>query len=194
MVKAIIFDCFGVLVTEGFKQFCDTYFPGNMKKRRSAIGLVTDHDSGYTTHDQYIQSLADLAGISVDIVNQHMSGNQPNTLLIKYIRNELKPKYKIGVLSNSGDDYIGQMLDPEDLKIFDDIVLSYQHNIVKPQAEIFELAAKRLGVLLAECTFVDDSQSHCEGARRAGMQAIVYKDFPMMKSELEKLLATSTDN
>ena len=142
MIKAIIFDLFGVLVTEGFKQFCDIYFPGDLNKRRQAIELVTDHDSGYTTQNQYIQGLADLAGISPDIVNQHMSGNRPNELLIDYIRKELKPKYKIGVISNSGDDYISQMLGPEDLKIFDDIVLSYQHSVVNPRQKFLSSLQK----------------------------------------------------
>jgi FMN phosphatase YigB (HAD superfamily) len=194
MIKAIIFDLFGVLVTEGFKQFCDTYFPGDITKRRRAIALVTDHDSGYITQDQYMKGLADLAGINVAIVNQHMSGNQPNNLLINHIKRELKPSYKIGVLSNSGGNYVRNLLEPQDLEIFNDIVLSYRHGIVKPQAEIFELAARRLGVKTKECVFIDDSQNHCEGARHAGMQALFYQDFPQMKRNLEKLLAADTNN
>ena len=98
MIKAIFFDLFGVLVTEGFKQFCDTYFPGDIQKRRKAIELVTNHDAGYISHEQYVKEIAKLAGVSESTVGEHMDNNQPNQLLIDYIRKELKPKYK-----NRGD-------------------------------------------------------------------------------------------
>jgi putative hydrolase of the HAD superfamily len=66
--------------------------------------------------------------------------------------------------------------------------------MIKPQAEIFDLAANRLGIEPAECLFVDDSASHCQGARRAGMQAILYKDFPSFKEKIEKVLSAVSDN
>jgi len=194
MIKAIVFDFFGVLSTEGFKLFRDTYFPNDEDKRRQAIQLVTKHDAGILSKAQYVAGLASLAAISEGIVERHMSSNAPNTLLIDYIKTELKPKYKIGLLSNAGDDYISQILGPEDLSIFDDVVLSYQHSMVKPQKEIFDLAAKRLNILVSECLFVDDSPSHCEGARRAGMTQLLYKDFPSFQKQIEAALSSSSDN
>jgi len=193
MIKAIIFDFFGVLVTEGFKRFCDEYFLNDPGKRRQAIELVTAHDWGKLSHEKYVSELARLAGVSEDIVHAHMGDNQPNEILLEYIKRELKPRYKIGVLSNAGDDYIHQILSSDHAKLFDDIVLSYRHGMVKPQAEIFEFAAGRLGVNLDECVFVDDSSSHCAGARAVGMQAIWYKDFGQMKRELEGILSSSAN-
>lgn len=189
MIKAIIFDFFGVLVTEGFKQFCDTYFPNDKEKRRRAIELVTKHDAGLVTKDDYIQGLISLAGVDSATVDDHMSSNVPNKPLLDYIKDELKPKYKVGVLSNSGDDYISQMLEPADLEIFDDIILSYQHGMVKPSEEIFRFAAKRLEVPPENCVFVDDSPNHCRGAQRAGMKAILYEDYSNFKTDIEKILA-----
>lgn len=194
MIKAIIFDFFGVLVTEGFKRFCDKYFPYDKEKRRKAIDLVTAHDWGKVTKAEYVTGLAKLAGTGEATVADHMADNQPNDILLEYIKKELKPKYKVGVLSNSGDDYLSKILDAKDVAIFDDIILSYQHGLVKPQTEIFELAAERLGVLTTECVFVDDSQNHCEGAQRAGMKAIFYEDFPSLKKQLELILAAGSDN
>lgn len=194
MIKAIIFDFFGVLVTEGFKRFCDKYFPDDKQKRRAAIDLVTAHDWGKITQAEYIIGLSELAGISQAEVTDYMQDNQPNDILLGYIKKELMPKYKIGVLSNSGDDYLSRILGAEDAAIFDDIVLSYRHGMVKPQPEIFEFAADRLGVKPGECVFVDDSRNHCEGALRTGMKPIYYEDFPSFKKQLEKLLAAGPDN
>jgi HAD superfamily hydrolase (TIGR01509 family) len=117
-----------------------------------------------------------------------MADNQPNDALLSYIRTRLKPKYKLGVLSNSGDDYLSQLLAPADAEIFDDIVLSFRHGVVKPESRSFELAAERLGVKPAECLFVDDSPSHCAGARQVGMQTILYKDFAQFKEDIEKII------
>jgi HAD superfamily hydrolase (TIGR01509 family) len=194
MVKAIIFDFFGVLVTEGFKLFRDTHFPDDEQKWQAAIELVNKHDSGLISKAQFIEGMADISGKSIDFVAESINSNKPNKLLIEYIKSELKPKYKIGVLSNSGDDYLSQMLDPSDAKMFDDVILSYRYGMIKPQIEIFELAAERLGVLTTECVFIDDSPSHCQGARRAGMKTIHYEDFPSFKKQIAKILSTVADN
>jgi len=193
VIKAIIFDFFGVLVTEGFKQFCDTHFSNDDKKRQEAIKLVNKHDSGLISMEEFYAGLASLAHIEYSSA-EAINSNQPNSLLINYIRQELKSKYKIGVLSNSGDDYISRMLDSKDVKMFDDIILSFRHGMIKPQKEIFEMSAERLGIETSECIFVDDSLSHCAGARAAGMQAILYREFRQMKTDLEKLLSTGSDN
>jgi len=188
VIKAIIFDLFGVLSTEGFKRFCDKYFPDDQQKRRQALDLVTAHDWGKITQSQYAAGLAELAGVSLEVVADHMQDNQPNDALLDLIRQELKPKYKIGVLSNSGGDYIRGILAPQDLALFDDIVLSYQYRLVKPDEEFFNLAASRLGAKAEQCVMIDDSANHVDGARRTGMQAILYKNFPQLKSELETIL------
>ena len=191
MIKAVIFDFFGVLVSEGFKVFCDTHFAGEPEKRRLATEAVNRHDAGQTTADEFYDELSKLAGIEYGVA-QALNTNQPNKPLLDYIRYILKDKYKLGVLSNSGDDYITKLLKPEDVELFDDIVLSYRYKIVKPQPEIYELALNRLGCLAHEVILVDDSPRHATGARDAGMQAILYVGFPSMKDELEKILSAGT--
>jgi HAD superfamily hydrolase (TIGR01509 family) len=194
MIKAIIFDFFGVLVTEGFSRFTDKYFPDDKQKRKKALELVTNHDWGKLSQDEYIDGLSKLAGVSRKIVEDHMEDNLPNDTLLSYIRQYLKPRFKISVLSNSGDNYLSKILTKEDVEMFDDIVLSYQVRMVKPHSDIFELAAKRLGVKPSECLLVDDSPAHCDGAQKVGMQTIFYKDFPSFRAQLEETLPAVTDN
>jgi HAD superfamily hydrolase (TIGR01509 family) len=194
VIKAVIFDFFGVLVTEGFKLFRDTHFPGDETKWRQATRLVNRHDAGDLSWENFCSQLAAISGKSARFVSKNLNTNQPNRQLLDYIKYDLKKRYKIGVLSNSGGDHINRLLDPEDVAIFDDIVLSYRHKMIKPQREIFELAAERLGVQTKECIFVDDSSSHCAGAKRAGMNAVWYRDFKQMKKELERLLSPGSDN
>ncbi len=119
------------------------------------------------------------------VVEQH---SRPNEQLLDFIRQKLKPSYKIGLLSNSSGQGIQKFFSGDDEKLFDDMVFSGEVGIAKPHPEIYKLAAKRLGVKSEECIYIDDDDYRVEGAKTASMPAIVYEDFEQMKTELEALL------
>jgi len=194
MIKAIIFDCFGVLSTEGFRVFCDKYFENSPDKRATAQDLMDRSCLGNMSFDEFESGLASLGGTSVETVREYLNRNKPNEPLFKLIREELKPKYKIGMLSNSSANWLDELFTPEDINLFDDIILSYEVRVTKPDPRIYQLAAERLGVVVEECILVDDVQRYVEGAEEVGMQAIRYRDFEQMEDELKKLLSTGADN
>jgi putative hydrolase of the HAD superfamily len=113
---------------------------------------------------------------------------KPNQQLLDYIQNKLKPKYKIGIISNALADFISEILPKEDLKLFDDIVISHQVGVAKPEPAIYEIALGNLGVRADEVVFIDDIELYCIAARTLGMQAIVYENFEQMKKSLEKIV------
>ena len=188
MIKAIIFDCFGVLSTEGFRVFCGKYFKDQPKKRAQAQSLMDLHTLGSLAYEEFIDSLAKLAGQKSEIVEDYLHSNRPNELLFDYIRENLKPKYKIGMLSNAGDDWLSELFSSQDLALLDDVVLSFRFGITKPNPAIYGLAAQRLEVKPIDCVFIDDIERYCDGARAVGMQAILYEDFEQMKTDLQALL------
>jgi epoxide hydrolase-like predicted phosphatase len=55
---------------------------------------------------------------------------------------------------------------------FDDIVLSGEVGMRKPDAAIYRLAARRLGVALSDCVFVDDLAGNVRAAAALGMAAV----------------------
>ncbi len=175
MIKAIIFDCFGVLVENSFDAFVEEYLDDESKREeaREADHLATQ---GALTWAQNVEILSKLSGISPEEVNKSLDRNPANRELLDFIRVELKPQYKIGFLSNAADDWMEDLFSAEEIALFDDIVLSYQHKMNKPSKEIFDLASQRLGVLPEECLFIDDVGRYCEGARAAGMKAIQFTD------------------
>ena len=111
---------------------------------------------------------------------------EPNQALLDFIRDELKPKYKIGLVSNSSGAGLKRLLG-EDLKLFDDVVISEEVRLYKPEPEIYELAAQRLGAKPAKCLYVDNHGYRVAGAEATGMPGLVYKGFSQLKNELEKL-------
>lgn len=124
----------------------------------------------------------DCYGVLVDGYGKH------NEQLLAFIRN-LHANYKTAVLSNMGKGGLLRFFTTEDLKQdFEVAVTSGDVGMQKPDRGIFLHVCEQLGVDPADCIFVDDSAGHCEGARAAGLQAIVYENFGQMKAELEKLL------
>ncbi|UAL30928.1 HAD-IA family hydrolase [Nocardioides rotundus] len=70
------------------------------------------------------------------------------------------------------------------LELFDDIVVSGEERVAKPDPAIFEILARRGGRPLTECVFVDDSPANVEAAAAAGMDAIRFTDTGHLRGDL----------
>ena len=93
MIKAAIFDLFGVLSTDGISVFCDKYFEGYPAKRAEAQRLMDQSNLGVFDYAYFVKELAALAGVPEKLVYDYPDDNAPNEPLLDYIRSELKPKY-----------------------------------------------------------------------------------------------------
>jgi epoxide hydrolase-like predicted phosphatase len=194
MVKAVIFDCFGVLTTSGFRVFRDKYFEGDSKKHELALDLMSQQNLGLITYKDLIKKVSRLANVTEEKVKEYMDENKANEPLFDFIREQLKPKYKIGLLSNAGDNWLSELFNKKEIELFDDVILSYKVGLIKPDPNIYIMAAKRLGLEPEECVFIDDNPGHCSAAREVGMKAIVYSSFPEVKNNLQKLLSSASNN
>lgn len=78
--------------------------------------------------------------------------------------------YALGLVSNCGRDEVADWDRSPLARCFDTVVFSCAVGLVKPDPEIYRLAARRLRVEPAECVFVGDGGSdELAGARRVGM-------------------------
>jgi epoxide hydrolase-like predicted phosphatase len=108
---------------------------------------------------------------------------------LQYIRDELKPKYKIGILSNiSNHQWFREYFTKEELAMFDEVVLSIDAGVVKPDPRIFELITEKLKAELKEVVFIDDRMKNVGAAKKLGMKAILYEDTPKLKQKLQEIL------
>jgi HAD superfamily hydrolase (TIGR01509 family) len=117
--------------------------------------------------------------------------NTKNQNLLTYIGMLKKRGYKIGLLSNVGEDWLGKFLTDAERAMFDDILLSYKVGLTKPDPLIYMMSADHLQLLPQECVFIDDRMVCIDGAKTAGMQGILYEDFLQLESDLDRLLADS---
>jgi len=187
MIRAIIFDCFGVLATEAWLPFKAEHFGSDPALFEQASDISKQANSGLISSKDFTKSIASLAGVEPSDVHRAIVRNVPNEPLFDYIR-ELKREYKRGFLSNIAGDRLRQIFTAEQLALLDVVALSFETGFVKPQAEAYRDIAQKLGMNIGECVLIDDQQRHVAGARQAGMQAVLYKDFEQTRAELEKLL------
>jgi len=186
IVKAIIFDCFGVFYLDAHSSLVEN-FPSHQEELGN---LRRQADYGFLDRAGYIDTIARLTSASHEeleriILHEH----QINKPLIEYISTELKPYYKIGLLSNIGRGWIQNFFDEQQLHgLFDAVVLSGDEGITKPHPQIYELMAEKLFVQPEECIMIDDLPENAAGADAAGMEGIVYGNLRDLKRELSGLL------
>ena len=188
MIQAVIFDCFGVLATDGWLPFRDKHFGDKPDLLEEARAHNIRVDSGLMTYDDFIRWLADTTGEPFADIKRLIEGNVPNQPLFEYIRDTISPNYHVGLLSNAGANWLHHMFEPWQVNLFDQALLSYEIGAVKPAPIMYETIAMRLGVLPEEAVFVDDRIEFVTGAHAIGMQAIQYQDMEKMRGELEAIL------
>lgn len=186
MIKAIIFDCFGVIATEGWLPFKHKYLSGDEEKLRAAKDAIGASGIGLLTHEEFLQTAADLAGVPYEQAKHDIENNGPNTSLLDFIMNELG-EYKIGLLSNVSGNRLKNFMTDEQIARFDTICLSSEIGVSKPNAEAYEIAAERLGVLPEECVFTDDRLEFCTAAEWVGMKPLLFTTTEKFIEDLRAL-------
>lgn len=188
MTSAIIFDCFGVLTSDGWKQIREEFFANDPEKMRHALDIDKAVNAGFMKYDKFIAEISRMTGLSESEVKRRMNEKASNTILFNYIRDNLKPRFKIGMLSNMAGNWLDQLFEPWQRELFDAVVLSYETGSAKPDAAIYNLTAERLGVGAADCLFIDDIERYCTAAREVGMQAVLHTDSHETIRKIEKLI------
>jgi len=176
MIKAIIFDCFGVLLGNAYKMHLTEVEKTDPERAEEIRAINHASDMGIITREESAEHISALFGMDPEeLLAEQDHVEVPNKQLLDYIL-ELKKDYKLGMLSNiSGRERLSIRFTNNELQThFDTIIASGDEGYVKPQPEIYEIAATRLGVAPNECLMIDDIAEFCEGARQTGMQAVQY--------------------
>jgi epoxide hydrolase-like predicted phosphatase len=121
-------------------------------------------------------------------LEQYWSADDVNWRLLDYIRS-LHPRYKVGLLSNAWDDLRQTMHNRWNIDVlFDELIISAEVGMVKPDPRIFHMTIERLGVKPGEAIFIDDILVNVEAARNAGLIAIQFVDTEQTLADLSTLL------
>lgn len=190
MIKAVLFDCFGVLYPDTYWTVVRKYARDLPERRQVFHDLVKRADLGLIDVNELWDQLAGELNIdrkSMDKDIQAMGGVDDE--LMEYVGELRRRGHKIGFISNVGHGFIEDVFGKYRWQdYFDHLTLSSEVGFIKPDPRIYKLAAEHLGVIPEDCVFIDDSERNVEGARMVGMQGILYRDYDEMKAELEQIL------
>ena len=195
-MTACLFDFGGVLtspVWDTFSAFCraEGLDPDSIKELfRRDPGALEDLrrlEAGETEPEVFERSFGERLGLEdarglIDRLFENMDPEEEMLGAVGVIR---AAGIKTGLVSNSWrtDQYDRAMLDG----LFDDVVISGEVGMHKPNPDIYLLAAERLDVSPAGCVFVDDLRENCEGAEAVGMRAVRHRETPGTLLALESL-------
>ncbi|OGL30771.1 hypothetical protein A3F37_04095 [Candidatus Saccharibacteria bacterium RIFCSPHIGHO2_12_FULL_41_12] len=186
-IKAIIFDCFGVIYPQASGDFFERHKKLFNNDSSPLDGLNLKIDLGIISRKEFFIGLESVTDIPAIVIQSEIDQELwPDTDLIAFIK-ELNKSYKIGLLSNAGQEEIAIIFRDKVDALFDATAISYELGVVKPNTEIFVACAKRLGVKPEDCLFIDDSMVNIEAAEKLGMKTLYYPSFGIIPDELNNL-------
>jgi putative hydrolase of the HAD superfamily len=196
--KAIIFDLGGVLLrTTDFtarEQLANRMGMSRLELEQFIFGGESGDRAQrgeINVHQHYANLAAQLKYTDKEIrklLEQFFAKDEIDASLLEYIR-RLHKSYKTGLLSNAFDDLRQIIADRWQFEdAFDDMIISAEVGMVKPDARIFQMAVEQLGVQAGEAVFVDDMVRNIDGAKSVGMQGIHFRNPQQFRLDLEQLL------
>jgi putative hydrolase of the HAD superfamily len=190
MIKAIIFDCFGVLITDALQLVVKELEAEKPGARAHITQIIHANNLGLMSPHESNQQIADYVGVSIETWRQMIDTREvKDEKVLAWIRRLRTEGYKTALLSNIGRGSLYRRFTRQELdEHFDALIISAELGIAKPDEAIYRYAAKELGVEPSGCIFIDDRKGHCQGAERAGLQSILFTDYEQAAAELKGLL------
>ncbi len=208
MIQAVVSDFGGVLTTPlagSFQTFADRsgVTLAAMAEafaelhERDGVHPLHELECGRVSEEAFVaglqRALSASAGRDVELVSlaqtlwEGLAPNEPMISLMTALRAE---GYRMALLTNNVREWEAHWRSMAPVEeIFEVVVDSAFVGMRKPEREIYELTATRLGVEVQHCLFVDDREDNCEGAVAAGMRVVRYREPEQAVREIRAALA-----
>jgi putative hydrolase of the HAD superfamily len=126
------------------------------------------------------------AVVAEGLLDRMFAASVPVPAMYDTIRTLRRAGYSTALLSNSwGCDEYPRADFPA---LFDAVVISAEVGMRKPEEEIFQHAARTLGLEPAECVFIDDIGANIAAAQACGMTGVHHTDAVTTAAALQDLL------
>ncbi|BBB47312.1 HAD family hydrolase [Pelolinea submarina] len=202
-IRAIIWDLEGVLLQSPDEDAPTTIAHKlNVPIDKSREAFYSDFndrvDKGEFTHDDFLNHVVDSLGLprekKTDLLDCFYQDFFIDAGMLSDVR-AYHQRYRTALLSNYSD-LLRKMLASYWRMdgAFDQIVISWEVRMIKPDPDIFYYTLEKLGCAPAEAIFIDDKAVNVEGARALGMHAILFTGREDMNRRIEAIVAQSKES
>jgi len=192
-INTFIFDCFGVIL--------DPLVNNWYKENRLKYGLIDDNfqsflkevDLGNASEDDIVDYFMKYDGVNStkEEIRKDIDSYLKLDNNLAGIIKKLKEKgFKIVLLSNANASVFERKIYttyPEFKSLFDNIIISSNIKMIKPDPEIYLHALDKIGSKPEESLFIDDSQTNVDGAIKVGIQGFLYTDSSSFTKYIKNL-------
>lgn len=181
-IKVVIFDLGGVIVHGGYLDFIRHYLRGALSGRgkKQIARLEREVNLGLITEREFYTALE-------RVFDVHLTPKQMHAVIVKKMRADkgllhFIPKLqrgKVALFTNTIGHMGSEVLRRRRIssrKLFSHVFQSYIIHHAKPDRGAYQYILHKLRVRPHEALMVDDRPENIRGARRAGMNGIVYKN------------------
>lgn len=153
--------------------------------RQASLGLISEQ--------QHWHNIARSLGLPDDRIDhlrtEFFAGDRLDLDLLELMRS-LRPNIRVGLISNAWSGMRDWVISRNFADVFDDMVISAEIGIAKPDARIYQAAMQNLHALPDGSVFLDDTLKNVEAARNIGMHAIHFVQPGHAIEQLQALLTT----
>lgn len=199
-IKAVIFDLGGVILrTEyqaprqhlaerlgmEYEDIDKIVFGGgpNGSAARASLGEITEEE-----HWRNVMKTLKLPASEYERVrDEFFAGDVIDLEIVDFLRS-IKPKYKVGLISNAWSGLRDYIVREKFDDAFDHMVISAEVKVAKPSARIYHIALEQLKVSPSEAVFVDDFYENIEACEKLGIRGIHFKSPDTALNQLKQLL------
>lgn len=189
MHKVVIFDFFGVFCAPMATNWLKKAVPEYEAKLSDFQALCTQGDLGKLSRSDFNKEASKLTGISVPEIVQGIEEEMAiDTALVGYTEKLKGSGFRVACLSNGSHEWTLQVINEHGLKhLFEEVILSSDLGIVKPDPEIYLQALRKLAVQPSQAVFIDDRKANVDAAEALGIRSLVFVDTPGFIADFEKL-------
>jgi epoxide hydrolase-like predicted phosphatase len=185
MIKVIAFD-YAQVVAQGP---IATWIRKNLKPGDEKIKIFEKNARSWDIGDigltQTHKIISEITGIAPEkIWEEFYETSLPNLEVIELIK-ELRKNYKIILFSNFVGELLRQLIAHYKITdLFDVIIISSEHKMIKPDPKFFELLVRKSGVKKNEIIFTDDNKKNVDGSNTFGIKAIQFENCEQLIKDL----------
>lgn len=194
MIRTCLFDMGNVLLHFSHDRMCQQMGTlcgktgDDFRRLLLDSGVQWEFERGLMSAEEFHRHFQELAGTAVDFqelitaASDIFELNRPMTEILESLK---KQEYRLVLFSNTSVwhyEFIRRRF--EILNFFDQHVLSFEVNAIKPEPEMYRAGLRAIRCMPQECFYTDDIPKYVETGRKYGFDAEVFSDADRLVRQL----------